>query len=113
MTSRKPLAWLHSEVKTPPFSRTARIEAGTLLRRLQNGEAIDMPLSRPMPDVGSRCHELRVDDGDVTFRILYHIAPNAVVILDVFQKKTRTTPKRVLDSARKRLRLYKHLSGED
>lgn len=113
MTSGKPLVWLQTEVKTPPFSRAARIEAGTLLRRLQNGEQIEMPISRPMPDVGTRCHELRVDDGDVTFRILYHIAPDAIVILDVFQKKTRTTPKHVLDKARRRLRLYNRLADEE
>jgi phage-related protein len=113
MTSSKPLVWLHGQVSTPPFSRAARIEAGTLLRRLQNGETIDMPLSRPMPDVGKRCHELRVDDGNVTFRILYHVALDAIVILEVFQKKTRATPKHVLDVARKRLRLYERLAGED
>jgi hypothetical protein len=31
----KPLVWLHGEVKTPPLSTAARIEAGVLLRRLQ------------------------------------------------------------------------------
>jgi hypothetical protein len=31
----KPLIWLHAEVKTPPFSLAARLEAGTLLRQLQ------------------------------------------------------------------------------
>lgn len=113
MTGGKPLVWLQTEVKTPPFSHAARIEAGTLLRRLQNGEQIEMPISRPMPDVGTRCHELRVDDGDVTFRILYHIAPDAIVILDVFQKKTRTTPKHVLDKARRRLRLYNRIVNEE
>jgi hypothetical protein len=30
----KPLVWLHGEVKTPPFSKEARVEAGVLLRRL-------------------------------------------------------------------------------
>ncbi len=45
----KPLAWLHGEVKTPPFSSLARIEAGVLLRRLQRGESIPLPHSRPMP----------------------------------------------------------------
>ena len=34
----KPLAWLHGEIKTPPFSADARLEAGVLLRRLQRGE---------------------------------------------------------------------------
>lgn len=33
----KPLAWLYGEVKTPPFTPEARIEAGVLLRRLQRG----------------------------------------------------------------------------
>jgi hypothetical protein len=58
----KPLAWLHSEIKTPPFSEAARLEAGYLLRLLQRGDAIGMPHSRPMSTVGARCHELRVQD---------------------------------------------------
>jgi hypothetical protein len=33
-TQEKPLVWLHGEVKTPPFSKTARLEAGYLLRAL-------------------------------------------------------------------------------
>jgi hypothetical protein len=35
----RPLVWLHGEVKTPPFSRAARVEIGSLLRRVQRGEA--------------------------------------------------------------------------
>ncbi len=31
----KPLVWLKGEVKTPPFSSQARLEAGFLLRKLQ------------------------------------------------------------------------------
>ncbi len=58
----RPLVWLHGEVKTPPFSPTARIEAGVLLRRLQRGEFLPMPHSRPMPVIGPRCHELRIND---------------------------------------------------
>jgi hypothetical protein len=46
-----PLVWLHGEVKTPPFSREARIEAGFLLRRLQNGEVLGLPASRPLPTI--------------------------------------------------------------
>ena len=113
MTSSKPLLWLHGEVKTPPFSRAARIEAGFLLRRLQNGERVEMPASRPMPEVGRNCHELRIDDGGITWRIIYHLDTDAVVILDVFQKKTRATPKQVLDVTRKRLRAYQKASREE
>ena len=31
----KPVVWIAGEVKTPPFSKEARIEAGVLLRRLR------------------------------------------------------------------------------
>jgi phage-related protein len=99
---KKPLLWLHGEVKTPPFSRMGRLEAGFLLRRLQRGEHLSLPASRPMREIGARCHELRVVDEDATWRILYHVSDDAVVILEVFSKKTRTTPKQVLDSAKAR-----------
>jgi phage-related protein len=105
-TSDKPLVWLHGEVKTPPLSRAARLEAGYLLRRLQNGQRLEMPSSRPMPSVGSRCHELRIGDASVTWRILYRIDVDAIVIVEVFSKKTRATPKAVIDACQKRLRDY-------
>jgi hypothetical protein len=50
-------------VRTLSFSRAARLEAGFLLRRLQRGELLSMPQSRPMPGIGARCHELRINDG--------------------------------------------------
>jgi hypothetical protein len=58
----KPLVWLHGEIKTPPFSSSARIEAGFLFRLLQMGETLSMPHSRPMPSIGKNCHELRIND---------------------------------------------------
>jgi len=113
MTGGKPLVWMHGEVKTPPFSHTARVEASFLLRRLQNGETIDMPTSRRMPTIGSNCHELRIEDGNVTWRIFYHIDSDAIVILEVFQKKTRAAPKQAVEVAKKRLRAYQRLIRED
>ena len=59
-----------------------------------------------MPSIGARCHELRVVDEEATWRILYYLDDDAVVILEVFSKKTRTTPKQVLDSAKARLKKY-------
>ncbi len=102
----KPLVWLHGEVKTPPFSREARIEAGFLLRRLQQGERLSMPHSRPMPSIGARCHELRIVDDDVTWRMIYRVDPDAIVIVEVFVKKTARTPKHVMDVCIGRLREY-------
>jgi phage-related protein len=104
--SDKPLVWLHGEIKTPPFSRAARIEAGYLLRLLQKGQALSLPQARPMPVVGPRCHELRVPDAGADWRIVYRLDPDAVVILEVFSKKTQTTPKTVIDACTRRLREY-------
>lgn len=103
---RRPLVWLEGEIKTPPFSAEARIEAGTLLARLQRGERLGMPHSRPMPDIGRRCHELRIVDEDKNWRIIYRTDPDAVVIADVFAKTTRATPAHVIADSRRRLRRY-------
>ena len=102
----RPLLWLHGEVKTPPFSTDARIEAGLLLRHLQRGDKLSLPHSRPMPSIGPRCHELRVPDEDVTWRLVYRLDPDAVVIAAVFAKKTPATPKTIIDTCQQRLRLY-------
>jgi len=102
----KPLAWLHEDVRTPPFSKAARIETGYLLRELQRGKTLSMPSSRPMPAVGPRCHELRVVDEGVTWRIVYRIDPDAIVIAEVFAKKTAHTPAAVLEACRRRLKEY-------
>jgi len=102
----KLLVWLSDAVKSPPFSRDARLEAGFLLRKLQKGQRLEMPHSRPMPVIGERCHELRVVDSDITWRIIYCIDLDAIVILDVFSKKTRVTPQSVIDRSKRRLREY-------
>src|SRR5687768_12528366 len=107
----KPLAWLRTEIKTPPLSRAARLEAGFLLRKLQAGERLGLPHSRPMPTIGPRCHELRVVDADQNFRILCRIDPDAIVIAEVFAKKTRQTPREVIEICRKRLREYDQLTA--
>jgi phage-related protein len=105
-TRDKPLVWLRGEVKTPPFSRDARLEAGVLLRRLQQGEGLGLPHSRPMPVMGPQCHELRVRDAGHSWRIVYRVDRDAIVIADVFDKKTRQTPKELIEVCRRRLRAY-------
>jgi len=106
-TADKPLVWLHGEVKSPPFSPAGRIESGVLLRRLQRGELLGLPHSRPMPDIGKACHELRIVDETRTWRIVYVIQADAIVILEVFSKTTRVTPKEILRICRKRLGQYR------
>ncbi len=105
----KPLVWLHGELKTPPLSANARIEAGVYLRRLQRGESLALPHSRPMPGIGKACHELRIQDENRTWRIIYHLDVEAVVILDVFAKTTQQTPKAVVKTCKARLQSFKSI----
>lgn len=79
---------------------------GWLLRELQDGEHLSMPHSRPMPGIGPRCHELRVNDENKTWRLVYQIEPDTIVILEVFEKKTSRTPQQVIEACQRRLRLY-------
>jgi len=102
----KPLVWLKGEVKTPPFSAAARLEAGLLLRQLQRGDSLSLPQSRPMPSIGRRVHELRVPDADATWRIVYRLDADAIVIGEVFAKKTAQTPQLVITTCQKRFKAY-------
>ena len=65
-----------------------------------------MPQSRPMPIIGTRCHELRINDEDKTWRIIYRIDDDAIVIVEVFAKKTNKTPDAVIKQCQKRLKQY-------
>jgi phage-related protein len=97
---------LHGEVKTPPFSQEARIETGVLLRRLQQGETLGLPHSRPMPSIGAHCHELRIRDAQKEWRIIYRIDEDAILIIEVFNKTTQKTPTNVINTCKKRLSKY-------
>ncbi len=104
--TRKPLVWLHGEVKTPPFTVEGRQEAGMLLRLLQEGDKFGMPLAESLPDVGNRCGALRIRDAGHNWRIMYRIDADAVLILDVYPKKTRKIPDEVIRRCKDRLKRY-------
>ena len=106
--SDKPLLLLSGKIKSPPFSEIARRKAGFLLRMLQRGELLSMPDSRPMPGIGPRCHELSVSDSasQVTWRVIYRLDPDCVVVADVFAKKTQQTPDEVIWRCKARLKRY-------
>lgn len=106
----KPLVWLRGEIKTPPFSYSGRLETGHLLRLLQQGESLGLPHSRPLPTIGIRCHELRINDEAGAFRILYRVDDDAIVILNVFLKKTRETPRSIIADCKRRIHQYDTLS---
>ena len=108
----KPLVWLKAEVKTPPFSHSARIAAGYLLRKLQEGESLEMPDCRKMPIVGVNCYELRIPDTETgkTWRIVYRVDDDAIIIATVFAKKQQKTPKAEIELSKTRLKRYDELT---
>lgn len=107
--NHKPLVWLISQPKTPPLSQKARIETGYLLRLLQSGIDLSLPQSRPMPSIGARCHELRINDENKTWRIFYRIDSDAIIVIHWVDKKTQKTPKEVLALCKARLMHYDSL----
>jgi phage-related protein len=56
--------------------------------------------------IGRQCHELRVTDLNTEWRIIYRTDDDAIVIADVFAKKSATTPRGVITTSRERLKRY-------
>ena len=87
------------------FPKEARFRLGRGLFRLQMGEKISMPNSRPMPSVAAGVSELRVRGEDGIFRVFYFAAsPEGVLVFHAFVKKTQRTPPLEIELARKRLK---------
>ena len=59
-----------------------------------------------MPSIGRRCHELRIPDEGVTWRIIYRTDADAIVIAEVFAKRTGKTPKKIIGTCKQRLKRY-------
>lgn len=59
-----------------------------------------------MPSIGAHSHELRIRDADKNWRIIYRIDDDAILIVEVFNKTTRATPKNVIEICKKRLSKY-------
>jgi len=83
------------------------VETGALLRRLQEGESLGMPHSRPMPSIGRGCHELRIPDGEHTWRIVYSLERDAIAVVGVFPKTTRKTTAHDINACKERLRRHR------
>jgi len=81
-----------------------RVDVAESMSRLDAGELLSMPLSRPMPEVGRGVHELRLNSFHGVYRVLYVVRPGIVGVLHAFKKTTRSTPLRSLELARKRLK---------
>ena len=87
------------------FPEDVRRELGKAIFDLQRGEALGMPLSRPMPSIAPGVVELRIRDrGGIYRAFCYMNSPRGILVFHAFVKKTRATPKQEVDLGKKRLK---------
>lgn len=86
------------------FPEEVRRELGKAIFDLQKGAILTMPLSKPIPSVGSGVDELRIKDRTGVFRVFYlSRRADSVLIFHAFQKKTQKTSQRDIELGQKRL----------
>lgn len=94
------------------FPEEARQNLGFQLRLLQQGQ---QPTDyRPMSTVGPGVFELRDQDERAWYRVIYLSRLRDVVhVLHCFEKKSRETPVREINTARRRLKAVKERMAEE
>ena len=98
----RPVRFLGDSLKClRDFPEDARHDVGYQLDRVQRGEQPDD--FKPMPAVGKCVEEIRVSDDSGAYRVIYVARrADAVYVLHAFQKKTQATPKKDIDTAKRR-----------
>jgi phage-related protein len=101
----KALHWIGTSlVDLRRFPVSARVEAGTDLRRVQQG--VDPRDWKPMPDVGAGVREVRVRTQDGAYRVFYVVvSATDVYVLHAFQKRTQRTSAQDIAKGRARYKL--------
>jgi phage-related protein len=67
---------------------------------------LGLPQAEPLPIIGPRCGALRVRDAGHNWRIMYRVDSDAVLVLDVYAKKTKRIPQEVIERCKSRLQEY-------
>ena len=84
---------------------SSRVNLSNIFALLSHGEFLGMPISRPMPVMGSGIYELRIHDKSGQHRIFYYTKhEKAILVFHMFKKKTRTTPKHEIQIGLRRLK---------
>jgi phage-related protein len=93
------------------FPPVVRSRAGLELFAVQVGlEPADW---KPMQAVGPGRKEIRVRDDSGAYRVIYLATlADRVLVLHAFQKKAQQTPKRDIDLAMRRLKVWKAAHGD-
>ena len=102
----KPVHWfLAAKNFVSSLPDEVRRDFGFLIYRLQRGDKLGMPYSRPMNIVSSGVSELRVRGLDGHFRLMYFTKSKAgIFVFHGFIKKTQTTSIDEIKLGRSRLK---------
>ena len=88
--------------KLRTFPECVRKDLGYLIHRLQMGDALTSPYSKPMKGVEIGVSELRVKDDSGAYRVFYYLKTNhGILIFHAFVKKTQKPQRGRLNEERK------------
>jgi phage-related protein len=87
------------------FPVEVRRELGKALYDLQRGEALSMPLARPMVSIPAGAAELGILDRAGIYRVFCLMkSARGILVFHAFAKKSRATPRQEVELGRKRLK---------
>ena len=87
------------------LSYEMRLEFMDALIRLDEGELLQMPLSRNLSSIHRGLHELRLKDETGAYRFFYYIKKaEGIYILHAFKKKTQELPEKEVKLVLKRIK---------
>jgi phage-related protein len=87
------------------FPDDARRSAGYQISRIQQGK--DPDDWKSLPIVSPNVREIRIRESSGAFRVIYQATlPDAVLVLNAFQKKSQKTLRHEIEKARARLSEY-------
>lgn len=91
------------------FPEKIREDLADALARLDDGQKLSLPLSRPMSSIEKSVHELRLKDRSGIYRVIYFIERgDDIYLIHGFKKTSQKTPKKNIDLARKRIKSLKN-----
>lgn len=87
------------------FPEGVKKDLGYLIHRLQKGDVLTAPYSKPMKSVEVGANELRVKDASGAYRVFYYLkTQKGILIFHAFVKKSQKTPKKEIDQGQKNLK---------
>lgn len=87
------------------FPEDIKKDVGYLIHRLQMGDKLNAPYSKPIKSVEIGVNELRVKDASGAYRVFYYLKTSeGIIIFHAFKKKSQKTPKKEIELGKKNLK---------